>query len=201
MTWSEASVAGDLFRAQKAARTGDDSQAAALMHHALSSTDETEPVHYRAGWTVYVHPGFSGGACFVDRAAEVVVLGREMWLILESHLPAVDHLLTQAREGAEGMRFLTTDAGPYAEAARIHARAAGNDLVRAKDVLLDAEARMRRLLTTVSGLQGELTTEVQRRVVFEDYGSLKGVVDDASKRVFDLQAQLDLVGTLLSTLD
>lgn len=194
-------VLGDFIAANRAAKTGDLSGAGAYMRQAIDKVDWSVRVAYmQDGWSVYTHEAVAGEAVFVDQAARRIVMGKPLWGVLAYHQPAVDLLLTQATQGADGMRFLTLDAGVYAEAARHSSRANGDDVVRAKDAITDVEERIGRLTVNLASLQGRATTEAQRRMLFEDFATAREDIGRLEDRLFDAKSRLELAGSLLGTI-
>lgn len=193
------SVLQAFINANKAVRGNDLSGAANYMRQLCDSPEflQCEMTDRVGGFRVYAHGAMFREYAYVDQASSRIIVNPETWKILSSHQPAVDLLLTQAEHGAGGMRFLVADSGPYADAALRASRAAGTDVVRAKDAITDAEERIARLVTNATSLQGQSTTENQRRVLFEDYGRAKEDLDLLEKRLFDARAVFDLAGTLL----
>jgi len=192
----------DFVASTRAARVGDMTGAGNFMRQAIAGVDwrTREPVHRGSGWTVYTHEAMSEYAYFVDLAQGRIVMDRNLWPILACHQPAVDHLLETSTRGASGLKYVTMDAGPYREAALMASRAAGTDVVRATDALTDVEERIARFTVTVIGLQDSIVTDLQRRIVVEDFTRLNEDLRAFESRLSDARARLDVVNELLGCL-
>ena len=180
--WQQVSVAngrGDTAGANSAAR-----EAARA-----TDWDAMDPNAQRGEWRVFAVPFLSGGQVFVDSQAKVIAVARGLWDTLALYGPAKLAFFEQMTTGASGMKFLTTDAGAYAEAARME-RNLSRAEAGSKDPLVALERRIGSLVGKVRHMNRE-PAEVHRTMFTGTLRELRAEMDELEARTARLRALLE----------
>lgn len=197
------SVLVDFMRANSAVAAGDMTGAVNAMRAAVSKIDwnKQRPVFQGLGWQIFTHEALSYGAVFVDAASQRIIISRGTWQTLGHYHPAIAEFIDDMAGGASGMKFLTMDAGKYAEAARLQRIYQGDDVVLGKDAITDLADRLNRLVSQASSMQGHDISEATLGAFFLEITKAQEDYTVLQERLDHLEAQLVTVTTLLSGLE
>ena len=133
---------------------------------------------------------WSRATFFTDHERECVFINPLTWKTLSYSLGAQANLVTTARNGASGMKFLVMDAGPYGEAARLEAQASK---VVTTDPLITLEEDAQRLLVQAAGITGP-ANQLQTQVFMQRYGEMVARLEAYTQRLEHARKLVEMAG-------
>lgn len=195
---------GSYLRAGVAMRHNAPDIAANHIRAALAAVDwdERACAVENFGWSIYVDSSLEWMMAYVEELdidgdpGGRIVISEDTWETLAYDDEALDYFLDEMRVGGSGMKFIVTDAGPYARAVKAEAKAKGTDMVMAKDALTELGERAYALLTQAASLNAA-PTPVQRQTFAVRYAKLTADFAQLEVRLGYLAAQIELAGTAL----
>lgn len=151
------------------------------------------------GWKLYLDGSLQRWEVYVDVENQRTFVSRDTWETIAGHGPARTVFLAQyvwTSMGGTGMRFVVSDAGPYAEAARKQAEAAGTATPAAKDRLRALNEQARSFVVQAASLN-TMATPGQASTFALRYARLRAELADLERELEVARGLVDLAGSAL----
>jgi hypothetical protein len=142
------------------------------------------------GWQVFTLDKMQPGTFYTDTARSCVFIHSTTWKTLSYSPGAQSHLVRTAYAGANGMKFLVMDSGPYGEAARAEAQVTKVD---SRDALDTLEEDAQRLLVQAAGVTGA-ANQLQTQVFMQRYGDMVGRLEAYTQRLEHARQLVEMAG-------
>lgn len=154
-------------------------------------------------WCVYLDSGLDRWAVFTDAENKRVFIGPTTWVTMSfSHRARQQfetEFLPQSEDdkGVSGMKFIVADVGPYAEAARAEARAAGTDVPAVKDRLTALIEQANHFVMQAASIN-QRPTSGQTQMFAVRYAALGQTLADLKRELAHAESLVQLAGAALS---
>lgn len=150
-------------------------------------------------WMVFTDSSLNRWEVYIDGVNQRTFVNADTWESFDGAAEVAfeaDFVDAYRDRKVREMRFITTDAGPYAAAARQHAADRGTDVVRAKDRLTDLSGRADGLIIQAAGLN-QAPTETQLQIFAVRHAKLVEEMQALELDMAKLRGKVSLAGVAL----